>query len=294
MRPLHFAAALLACPMAAPAMAAPDCDLSTRAVSAQQSYDPFGSSDVLLDVTISVTNGGSKACQARLYVAPVNGLLSLANGGDRLLYRIDGPHGGGHAPNSSGPFVVRPDPGATQSVMVRVIVPAQQVVSRGDYLSDLAVSAIAEGNTALPISGAPLTLRVRVPARVEMSISGTASTSFPAGASPGAAIAFGQAASGKSDRVFVHVWSNGGVSVSLDSANRGKLKLVGTAVDSTIDYAARFDGVPAPLTSRFTVQRTPPQNLTGASYELTVTLGDVRNKFAGVYKDTITVTVDQN
>jgi hypothetical protein len=274
--------------------AAPECNLTTRATSAQQVYDPFSSSDILLDVDISVTNNSEDKCTARYYLAPVNGTLALFKGIDRLTFRVEGPRGGGNLPETYGPFVLHLDSKETESITVRTTVPARQLVPRGDYYGDLAITAFGNGNQPITIASPPVTLRVRVPGRVEMTISGSISAPFPTGPSGGAAISFGEAATGSKNQVYVHVWANGEVSISLDSENRGRLKLLDSATDGFIDYSARFDGVPAPLSSRYSVRRAPPMTQAGGAYELAITLGDTRSKFAGTYKDVITVTVDQN
>jgi hypothetical protein len=127
-----------------------------------------------------------------------------------------------------------------------------------------------------------------------MSISGTSAPPFSSHDMAPASIDFGTARSGATERVFVNVWSNGSVNVTLESANKSVLKLVDNESLPAISYAARFDGAPISLATPYLVQRTPPLSTTGASYELAVTLGDVSNKFAGRYRDVVTVTVNQN
>jgi hypothetical protein len=179
-------------------------------------------------------------------------------------------------------------------VDIPLLVPALQVVPRGDYLGQLEVRGIGEGNEPVTIGGGSSALRIVVPGRVEMSISGSAAAPFSDHGMAPASIDFGEAVTGAMQRVFVNVWSNGSVAVTLDSENHGKLLHTADPSLRPIPYTARFDGVPVGLAAPFTVQRSPPASLSGASYPLAVTLGDVTGRFAGRYKDVITVTVDQN
>lgn len=288
---LALAAGLCA---ATPAQAR-ECDLKTKASSAQKSYDPFSPSDTVLDVAVTVKNDGHGLCEARFFVAPINGRLALSLGGERIPYRIEGPRGGnGGFANEFGPFVATVPARSSASIAIRFTVPAQRVVPKGLYTSDLVVLGVGRGGERLDITGGAVILRAQVLGRVEMSISGTASPPISQSGMAAAGMDFGQARQGDSRRVFVNVWSNGSVSISLNSQNQGVLKLVGNEGLPPIGYSARFDGAAANIAGPFIVQRVPPLSLVGASYELQVTLGDVQNKFAGTYKDVISVSVDQN
>lgn len=281
---------------ASPAFAAEKCDLQAQVgAGAQAVYDPFASVETILNVTVRVTNDTDEACQARFYIAPVGGDLRLASGADDLSYRIDAPRGGGAGvPEERGPFLIRVPANSNASLDIPLIVPALQVVPRGDYLAQVEVRGIAEGNQPVRIGSGSAPLRVVVPARVEMSISGTAAPPFSDHSMAPASIDFGEAVSGATERVFVNVWSNGSVAVTLSSDNHGVLRHQGDASLPPIPYTARFDGAPVGLGAPFTVQRMPPASLAGASYPLALTLGDVSSKFAGRYKDVITVAVVQN
>ncbi|QNE32430.1 hypothetical protein F1C10_11060 [Sphingomonas sp. NBWT7] len=281
---------------AAQAAAAPACSLVVRATPSQQVYDPFSAGNVIVDLPVLVRNSGSEGCEARFFLAPVNGLLSLANGGDRLLFRIDAPQGSVQRANAFGPFAVNVSPGGSQSFVMRIVIPAQQIVPRGDYLADFVLHGLDRDGVPLATPSPPFTVNVRVPGRVEMSITGSSNAAF--GGPSGAGLNFGEAKTGKTERVFVHVWSNGSVNVSLASANGGKLLLAGSHGGdmrlSSIGYTARFDGEDAALRTSFITSRSPSTARAGSSYELSVTLGDANGKFAGVYKDVITINVDQN
>lgn len=279
------------------AMAKEDCQLTARPASggAQTLYDPFSPVDTVLNFEIEASNRGNKSCEAGFYVAPRKGDLRLSAGTASLIYRIEGAHGGGggHA-NERGPFDAQVAAGSSRTVPIRLVIPAQQIVPQGDYLSELVLRGIGHGNNPIAFTGDNAVIRLVVPARVEMSISGTAAPPLSNQSMAPATIDFGTARTGAMERVFVNVWSNGGVSIRLESENQGKLELVDNKTLPAIPYSARFDGTQINLAAPHIVQRTPPLSTAGSSYEFAVTLGDVSGKFAGRYKDVVTVTANQN
>lgn len=295
MKPMRVAAGLILAASATPVIAA-NCEVGARpGTAAQDVYDPFSPANTVLTFEILATNAGDKDCNVRFYVAPLGGELVLNSDGHALGYRVEAPRAaGGPEANEHGPFTARVPAGGTSTIQARFTVPAQQVVPRGDYEGQLLLRGRTEGNEPVAFAGGDPVLRLRVQPRVEMSISGTAAASYAEHDMAPASIDLGVAQTGESGRVFVNVWSNGSVLVTLDSQNNGVLRLVEDESLPPIDYLATFDGQRISLATPHAVQRTPPMSIRGSSYELAVTLGDVSGKFAGQYKDVITVTVDQN
>ena len=297
----HIAAASFAALAAAfgatGALASPDCDLSASvsAASLQTTYDPFAPQTTVLTLQITGQNTGNQQCNAQFFVAPEDGTLLVHGSAGMLTYQIDGANGGGNQrPNERGPFQLHVPAGGSQSVSVQFRIPAQQIVPRGDYSTRLLVRGRSQANEPVTIAGDSPLLTISVPSRVEMSISGTSAPPFSAHAMAPASINFPNAQTGQTGHVFVNVWANGAVSVELSSENHGLLRHLQDGSRTPISYSATFDGGSFPLTSVYRVQRTPPMNLQGASYELAVTLGDTTHSFAGAYKDTITVDVSGN
>lgn len=286
----------LAAPM--PALAhGNDCSLTAHIVGggAQSLYDPFAPLNTVIDLDVDVRNAGDQPCNARLYVAPRDGRLRLSSDGVGLTYRIEGAHTGGSSlPNGYGPFNAHARAHETDTVHIQFTVLAQQIVPRGTYTSDLVLAGIGEGGDPVTIADSGGVLRVEVPSRVDMSISGAAAPSLPTGHMAPASIDFGVAHTGDRGRVFINVWSNGSVTISLDSANHSVLRHIANAALPPIPYSATFDGSPINLASTFAAQRTPPASIVGASYPFVVTLGNVSGKFAGRYRDIVTVNVNQN
>lgn len=274
---------------------ASECDLEAKTSSSQKSYDPFSPADTVLDVNVTVKNDGHGNCLARFYVAPVDGRLALSLDGERIPYRIEGPRGGDSGyPSEFGPFIANVMSNSSASLAIRFTLPSQNVVPKGMYTSDLVVHGVGLDGERIDVSSGSVILRAQVSGRVEMSISGTASPQLSQAGMAAIGMDFGQGRQGDTRRVFVNVWSNGSVSISLASQNQGVLKLVGNEHLPAIKYSARFDGSAVSLGGPYIVQRSPPLSLIGASYELAVTLGEVQNKFAGLYKDVVSINIDQN
>lgn len=274
-----------------------DCHLTARPISggALATYDPFSPVNTVITLDLEVRNNADHACNARFYVAPRDSLLKLHNGTSSLIYRVDGAHtGGSPLPNGWGPFNAHTPAHGTDTVHVQFTIQPQQIVPRGIYTSELTIAGIGEANRPVDVTGDGAILRAKVPSKVDMSISGTAASSLPSGHMAPASIDFGIMHTGDVGRVFVNVWSNGSVTISLDSANHGVLRHVANPALPPIPYSATFDGAAINLAGVYSAQRTPPASLAGASYPLVVTLGDVSHKFAGKYRDVITVNVNQN
>lgn len=293
--------ALLTCAIAAALLGsqarASDCTLTAQSNNSivQRSYDPFAFGNTVLDLEVKVRNLSRRGCQARVYVSPAGGALVLHSIGDKLHLRLDGNQGGGRArAGEFGPFVVQVPGGESVTVPVRLTIPAHQVVRSGHYSTLFGIRVEdREGNPA-PLFGGLVAAVAKVPARAEMSISGTSLSDFSASTLAPANLAFGQAKTGSTRRVFVNIWANEAVTITLESENRGKLSLVGRDKLSPISYSARFDGRPVNLASTQNIRRAPSRSVAGTSYELALTLGSVESKFGGLYRDRITISVVEN
>jgi hypothetical protein len=287
-------AAALAC--AGPALAV-DCDLTAQTSSSgsQALYDPFAPQDTIVDLQILALNAGDANCTARFYVAPLSGQLRLEAPSANLDYRIDGQRSGGARTGAEyGPFLATVPPGGSQALTIRFSVPAQQIVPLGYYTANLVLRGEDSGSAPILLSGANPRLTLAVPSRVEMSISGTSAASLSTQSMAPASIHFADASAGQTGRVYVNVWANSGVLVSLTSENGGVMRNVQTRSLPPIAYSATFDGAALPLVGTQTLSRTPPMSVQGASYELAITLGDTSRNFAGRYRDRITVDVNAN
>lgn len=275
-----------------PAFAAA-CDLRAKASSAATTYEPFAPVDTAFDLTLAVSNDGDQPCVGRFFVAPANGLLRLTSGMTTLYYRIEAQRSGEVAlPNAYGPFTVNVPARASRTTSVRFTIPAKQVLPKGEFAGELLI--VGTDAEAKPIeTGGPVAIRVQFPARVEMGLAGTAAAAGGLGMAA-ASLDFREPRPGQTERLYLNVWANGSVTVSIHSRNRGLLRLVGHEGLAPIRYSLRFDGSPVPLAGAFAAPRTPPLDVAGGRYELAVTLDDLGNRYGGTYQDVLTISVNEN
>lgn len=274
---------------------AQSCNLtaSTSGSGLQKLYDPFSAANTVADLRVTISNGSDQACVARLFVAPVNGLLALSDNGQLLTYRVEGPSNGSR-PGEHGPFSISVPAGGSETLSISFTVLGQQVVPRGFYTSSLVVRGEDGANQPILIGGVNPVLTMAVPNRSEIGISGAASPPLSSVGMAPATINFPDAQMGQTGRVYVNVWANSSVVVRLSSENNGVLKHIEQPTLPPIDYRASFDGASINLGTAYSVGRTPPMTITGASYPLEITLGDTSRNFAGRYRDRITVDVTSN
>lgn len=287
---------LILCPltffMAAPVAQA--CSLTAQVgSSAQVTYDPFSTTPTSADLVVIVRNSSDDACDARLFLSPVDGSAALRSEAYRLSYGDPQHRGSATAAGEFGPYRIQVPANGSETVRIPLTIEANQIVPRGQYLSDLTVRAISTTGEPLLPDAPNITFRANVPARVLMNIAGTIGTAPTRGRMAPPAIDFGTITQGATERVFVNVWANSSVSITIRSENGGELRRDGVDPRMPIRYQASFDGQPISLAAPHLTQRTPPLSIDGANYELAFTLLDA-GRLAGVYRDTVTVTVDEN
>lgn len=286
----RFASTTLLALLATTASAAA-CSLSAENATptAQLAYEPFAPHDELTDIRITVRNTGGGACQARVYAQPL-GAPQLTGVGGLLAWRFG--EGGAGPGGEYGPFSATVPGGGEQEITLRIEAPAGQVVPPGAYSGDVQLRIEDSDGAAVELSAPQSTIDAQVSGRALMSITGTYAGGGP-GMAP-ASINFGAIENGEVGRVFVNVWSNTNVSVSLQSDNGGLMRHSENPALPPIAYTTTFDGDAVSLSSGATLLRSPPLSPAGASYELALTIVDANGRFAGVYQDVIIVTVNEN
>ena len=287
--------AVLAGCAATPAMAE-TCVLTAQpGASARVSYDPFAGAPTEAEVVIIVRNSGAEACQARIFLTPVDGSATLQLNQYRLNYEDRQFRGASPRGGQFGPYPISVPANGSETLRISLQIPAGQVVPPGTYLSELttrALSSSASGDPSI-IDGPNLSLQADVGARALVNIAGTTASSIHAGGMAPAKVDFGEIVQGATERVFVNVWANSSVSITLSSENGGELRRDGTDPISPIRYQTTFDKQVVSLSAPYRTQRIPPLSASGANYELAFTLLDP-GRLAGIYRDTVTVTIDEN
>jgi len=276
--------------LAMPAQAA--CELTIDPVTAvSRTYDPFSAVETQLPFRIVARNTGDQTCQADLFLKPDGGRLALAGPGGDLRYGFERP-GGLLSGASMGPVRILVGPGESSTTEFDAVIAAGAVIAPGSYASDIAFDVMeADGRT---ITDRKIALAATVSARAQMSISGVSAPSRSSIGQAPPTIDFGLLETGETRSVFVNVWANTSVRVTLSSQNHGLLRAEAAPGAPGIGYSVTFDGAAVNLGGVAAVDRTPPMTSSGASYPLAVTIGNVEGRYAGRYSDIITVTVDNS
>lgn len=288
MKHVAYAAAAAFALLAQPAVAA--CDLSLGSVTAPSvTHDPFSALATQMSFVVSVSNRSDEACTASIVLAPRGGRYVLSSGGDELAFQIRFPEG-----HYEG----------VQSTPILVNVPAmasRSVTFDAEIQRSLAVPGIFTGEVELRLSNdmdivdqATVSLRAAVPAKAQMTISGTRSASRERTGPNTAMMDLGVLENGDQGTVFVNVFANSSVRVTLQSENSGSLKLVDNPRLPSIPYRVDFAGDAVSLSAPVQLTKTPPLTAQGASYPLTITVPSVDGRYSGVYRDIVTVTIDTN
>lgn len=282
--------AIAALSAASPARAG--CDLSLQPMpAAKTNYDPFSPTDALIQFDIAVRNQGDAPCDAEVTLRPIGGSATLNGPGASLPYSIDAPVG--LVPGAViGPVRVNVGKQGQERVPFVLRIPAGRVVTPGSYLSEMEVD-VRQQDRRLPQTRT-LTLDAEVAARAQMSVSGTSAPGRGSIGMAPPAIDFGTLETGENRTVFVNLWSNASVRVRLESQNRGVMRHVEQKDLPPISYGVTFDNAPQSLAGPVQVQRSPPMSMSGASYPLTIVVGDVSGRYSGKYSDVITISIDQN
>jgi hypothetical protein len=270
------------------------CSISAQLGSAAQiAYDPFSPSPASAELVIALRNASSEACDAQLFLAPVDGATLLRSGQYVLRYGDQQYRGSATRSGEFGPYRVQVPANGSETLRIPLMIEPSQVVPRGDYVSDLSLHATTASGEPLTLDLPTIAFRAEVLSRILMNIAGTTAPAAARGRMAPPAIDFGTIAQGATERVFLNVWANSSVSISIRSENGGELRREGVDPVMPVRYQTSFDGQPISLSAPHLAQRTPPLNIDGANYELAFTLLD-SGRLAGVYRDTVTVTVDEN
>jgi len=268
--------------------AAAECRLSiVRGDSPTVTHEPFGVTPTQMSFSVGVRNAGDESCLASLYLLPREGQPLLSDGRHSLAYIVRSPAGLGGG-GELGPATVTVPAGELQTVLIDAEIPAG-FAAPGDYVGEIGLRLNRDRDL---VAQSTMTLRASVPPRVQMSISGARSRDRAAvGAGP-ALMDLGTLHDGSAATVFVNVWTNSSVRVSIQSENLGVLRLVSNPGLSPIPYVVHFAGESGSLSGPMRAVRSPAETSDGDSYPLSVVVPIVRAPFAGTYRDVLTVSVD--
>lgn len=265
--------------------------------TAAVAYDPFDGGARAANLDIEFVNGGDEPCTLSIAAAEqMPGGRRLLRGGHAELHYLVTSNGAELANDigvPGGAIVLPGGAGKRQVVSLKLEIPPGQVVPSGTYASTLNVRAYDVGNGGRSALGDERSVRALavVQPRAQVNLAGGAG-SFGSGFGL-SRIDFGAPQSGAERNAFVQVRATGGVTIQVSSKNKGWLRHT-TLSESVrgIPYALRLDGTDVPLDAGvFSMERSPPVSIAGASYQLNVRLGEVKLPAAGDYQDIVTIDV---
>lgn len=271
---------------------ASECTLqiSQTPPSVRIDYDPFVPATAPARMVFRIRNPTGEACEADLAIVDTPGLA--------VVRQSVGLTGLG--------LEIRPDAGvsrATEASLFHVSVPAAEtleatfdvaviedaVVQAGHYVQPLTLE-LRQPGSAVAYDRAPIVIDVTALPRAQLNLSGSRGA-FGSGTSV-SVVDFGDAETGKTRQLFVQTRTNSAARLTFTSANRGKLALQGGGSETgALDYAVTFEGSRLDLAQVATRDVDPPRTYAGQSYDLVLTLGEVRGARAGLYSDELTIEI---
>lgn len=105
-----------------------------------------------------------------------------------------------------------------------------------------------------------------------------------------AVVNFGVLKTGDSRRISIQIRGNTLADIKLSSENNGRLVHTRES-DLFVNYSINVDGIPSELESPLSITRSIKKTLRGVAYPMDIIIGDAEDKFAGKYRDIITVEV---
>lgn len=285
--------ALFLLPAVAHAAEETDCaPVIQRATADSLRYDPFAPREVGGNLVIEIVNRGTAACRLSLGLEAANGdRLQLRGPGGGIAYRLRPRRDG--FDSGPGPFARNLDVavGANGSVRLPIAIEIAPgiVVPPGPYGDLLQLRLLDRDGTPLG-SQESVRLELEVIAQAQANIAGSAGH-FGAGPAFGV-INFGVLETGERRRAALQIRANTEVSIRVRSEHGGMLEHVQYPDLPGIPYSARFDGTAIDLAATTELVRRPPERLAGARYPLELTIGTVGERFAGRYRDTLTISIE--
>jgi hypothetical protein len=276
-----------------PAMSASACDASIeqgRAFPPGAEYDPFSPAPTVIPFEIGIRNGSNAACEVRLAMHGVPGARFIRAHG-QIEYVI----------TTAAGMIVRNEPthqygvpiqlsakGRT-TVRLAVRIAPGQIVRSGPYNDRIDLDLFSASGASLDKT-VGLPAQVRVQSKTQINISGIDSA-FGTGIRP-SSIDFGILVPGAERKVYLQLRSNVEARIRIESENKGMLVNPSLGPTATVPYSLTIDGTLVQLTGPTTLNRRPPATLDGINYDMIARVGEFGERFAGVYKDTVTFVVE--
>jgi len=255
-------------------------------------YDPFASAPASGRMIFGIESRSTEPCPMDIALMGADRLpleeTEVGESGVRVRFNA----GAGDTPMvataTPGIWRVQLEPGKRYRFTLDVVVIRDAIAEAGEHSATLAMELRESGAIASDRGANPVTLKLVSPPRAQMNIAG-ASGAFGLGAGV-SRVDFGEMTTGEQRRLFLQVRANTISRLTIDSANRGLLKLgQDEKVEDSIGYAASLNGVDIDLSRHFETTLDLPRTLAGSSLPFDLRVGDVGAHVAGTYSDLITI-----
>ena len=175
---------------------------------------------------------------------------------------------------------------AKRGLDYQIFVPPGQPVSPGGY-QDVVKVAVYEGDLTRYRLADTRTVKIRtqVASVVDVSLIDGGGRRDLAGAR--SVLDFGRLTTGETKRFQIEVKTNSGYDITLESENRGVLRLADPAEFSSVPYTLSLDGLALDLGSAVSL----PFSTAKPSHRFAVTTGQIGNALRGRYQDSLLLTV---
>lgn len=291
-RPVHAAVIAVALWSAAQSAWACDALVVEQPSVLRLDYDPFGSGPALGRMNFSIQSRSAEACAMEIALLGLDRLplneTSVGESGVRV--RFNG--GAGDIPMTAtatpGIWRVQLDAGKKYGLALEVVVIRDAIAEAGEHIETLNLELRDSGAISASHAANPIILKLVSPPRAQMNIAGAAGA-FGQGAAV-SRVDFGELTTDEQRRVFLQVRANTLSRLTIDSANKGRLKLdEASAAEDSIGYRAILNGKEIDLRQHYDATLDLPRTLTGTSLPLDLRIGEVGAHIAGTYSDFLTI-----
>lgn len=268
------------------------CDFSVDADSffAVIDYDVFSFERAAATVKLPLTNNGDIPCLITLEVLDLNEApppFLLPEAGTSIRVNLPSQVSNGQALSLNEPARISLPGRATTETAIDFFTPQQIVVPAGFYEYDLRINVRLQGSPDI-IAQLLGEVVLNATPRAQVNIAG-ADGAFDEN-NFADRIEFRDPKEGDERQVFIQTRSNALTSLKLTSQNGARMNHV-EVDNSYIGYDAFLGGQEIDLSSDVIIGNRPATDLRGVSTPLRIVIADSNLRYAGEYKDLITVEI---
>ncbi len=256
------------------------------AASVDATYEPFQALDGSKRFPVTVQNTGETECIFWL------GVERLAAGSETatLNFALQGRGGVWSSTGAGGPGAVwlasrRLAPNESYDFPATLAIPAGQILPPGDwiYSFDTKLAAAPDSrpaDSAEQLHARTVRLSIAIPAHLSINI---------AGAGMHKTIDFGELIEGDQKQVRIETRSNQRYQLDVVSRNGGFLAMAPPYSAVRVPYTMVLNGKAVKLPE--TIGPFAGTGLAGSQFDVGFTVGDVRDRRAGLYRDEVTIEI---